>query len=288
MDWTILTILIGSIVIVALYSVKTIRPTERGLIERFGKYNRFADPGINFVIPGAEKMIVVNITERMVDAQQQEIITKDNLNAIADAQIYFRVQPDEASVKAAIYNVSDFGLQTVALARTTLRNIIGTMNFVEVNSNRSLINSELMIQLEKEMKTWGLAVVRTELKEITPPSSVQNTMNQVLIAANEKQAAVDFATATETKADGEKRASIRRAEGSMQSAILEATGQAEAIRLVNESAQKYFVGSAVDLKKLETVQNTLGTNSKFVVSSSEPLIDFASKLAGLNQVLKGE
>lgn len=278
-----LFIILIPIVVIGLMSIRIVRPTERGAIERMGKYNRFATPGLNFLVPLVEKMILVNITERMVDAERQEIITKDNLNAIADAQIYFRVRPDELSVKAAIYAVNDFRIQTVALARTTLRNIIGTMEFKEVNSNRSRINSELMEELEKEMRSWGLEVVRTELKEITPPSDVQSTMNQVLIASNAKQAAIDFATAAETKADGERRAAVKAAEGQKQSAILVAEGQAKSIQLVNESANKYFTGNAVELKKLETMRDSLKDNTKVVVSSDTPIMETFAKLAFMNE-----
>ena len=86
---------IGVIVILALWmlasAVKIVRPTQRGLVERFGKYNRFAPPGMHFMLPFAEKMYLVNITEQMVDAEPQEIITNDNLNATVDAQVYFKI-----------------------------------------------------------------------------------------------------------------------------------------------------------------------------------------------------
>ena len=90
---------------------------------------------------------------------------------------------------------------------------------------------------------WGIEIIRTELKEIDPPKDVQETMNKIVKAENEKIAAIDYATATETKADGEKRAEIRRAEGIKQAAILRAEGEAQAIQLVNEAAEKYFIGN---------------------------------------------
>src|SRR6185503_20105894 len=118
--------------------------------------------------------------------------------------------------------------------------IIGTMTLKSANSERGRINSELHNILTKETIDWGLEIVRTELKEIDPPKDVQETMNKVVKAENEKIAAVDFATATETVADGQKRAEIKKAEGVKQSRILQAEGEAEAIRLVNEAANKYF------------------------------------------------
>ena len=86
-------------------SIRIVRPTHRGIIERFGKYKRFASPGLNFVIPFVEHMIQVDITERMIDAEKQEIITKDMLNATVDAQVYFKVKPTEDNIKAYHYNV---------------------------------------------------------------------------------------------------------------------------------------------------------------------------------------
>ena len=194
-------------------SIKTVRPTSRGLIERFGKYNRFANPGIIFLIPFIERLIRINITENMIDAGLQEIITSDSLNAQVDAQVYFKVRSDEESVKASQYNVFNYMVQIVALARTTLRNIIGTMTLKDANSERGKINNALYNNLSTETKSWGLEIVRTELKEINPPTDVQETMNKVVKASNEKIAAIDFATARETQADGERRAAIKVAEG---------------------------------------------------------------------------
>jgi regulator of protease activity HflC (stomatin/prohibitin superfamily) len=147
--------------------------------------------------------------------------------------VYFRVLPDETSVKASQYNVNNYQWQIVNLARTTLRNIIGTMTLKSANSERSKINTELLRTLLNETKSWGIAVVRTELKEIDPPKDAQETMNKVVKAENEKIAAIDFATATETMADGQKRAEIKKAEGVRQAEILKAEGEAQAIQLVN-------------------------------------------------------
>jgi regulator of protease activity HflC (stomatin/prohibitin superfamily) len=220
----------------------------------------------------------VNITEQMVDAQPQEIITKDRLNARVDAQVYFRVKDDEQSVKASQYNVNNHETQIVSLARTTLRNIIGTLELKVANSERDKINYALLETLSKETARWGIDIVRTELKEIDPPKDVQETMNKVVKAENEKIAAVDFATAAETQADGSRRAAIKEAEGKRQAAILEAEGKATAIKTVNEAADKYFVGNAQLLKKLEVAQACLQSNSKIVVPEGSSLVNLIGKL----------
>jgi regulator of protease activity HflC (stomatin/prohibitin superfamily) len=255
-----------------------LRPTHRGLVERFGKYRRFYQPGLHIRIPAVDRVVRVNITEQMVDAQPQEIITKDRLNARVDAQVYFRVKDDEQSVKASQYNVNNHETQIVSLARTTLRNIIGTLELKVANSERDKINYALLETLSKETARWGIDIVRTELKEIDPPKDVQETMNKVVKAENEKIAAVDFATAAETQADGSRRAAIKEAEGKRQAAILEAEGKATAIKTVNEAADKYFVGNAQLLKKLEVAQACLQNNSKIVVPEGSSLVNLIGKL----------
>ena len=173
--------IIVAVIIIFLAGVRIVRPTHRGLIERLGKYRRFAKPGFNWLIPVIEKMYQINSTEQMVDAEPQEIITNDNLNAKVDAQVYFKVKPDEESVKSSQYNVNNYQWQIVNLARTTLRNIIGTLTLKSANSERGKINSELHKTLMEETAHWGIEIVRTELKEIDPPKDVQETMNKVLM-----------------------------------------------------------------------------------------------------------
>ena len=222
----------------------------------------------------------------MVDAEPQEIITNDNLNASVDAQVYFRVKSDEDSIKGSNYDVDNYQWQIVNLARTTLRNIIGTLTLKSANSERGKINTELHETLHKETKSWGIEIIRTELKQIDPPSDVQETMNKVVKAENEKIAAIDSATAAETVADGVKRAKIKEAEGYRQSKILHAEGEAEAIKLVNEAADKYFIGNAQMLRKLEAVETSLGNNAKIVVPSSSELINIIGDMAGIVPLIK--
>ncbi len=279
------SMLVGVIVAIAflffLSGVRIIRPTHRGLIERFGKYHRFAPPGFHWIIPGVDRMIQINTTEQMVDAQPQEIITNDNLNARVDAQVYFKVKSDEDSVKSSQYNVNNYQYQIVNLARTTLRNIIGTLTLKSANSERDKINTSLLETLARETRNWGMEIVRTELKEIDPPKDVQETMNKVVKAENEKVAALDFANAMERQADGKKRAAIKEAEGIKQAKILAAEGEAEAIRLVNEAANAYFVGNAQLLRKLEALERSLSENAKIVVPTGTELVNVIGEMAGV-------
>jgi len=277
----LLWIVVPVVVFIFLLGIRIVRPTHRGLVERLGRYRRFARQGFNWVMPIVDKLYRVNVTEVMVDAEPQEIITNDNLNARVDAQVYFKVKPDETSVKASTYNVFNYQSQIVNLARTTLRNIIGTMTLKSANSERGKINSELQRTLRDETGSWGIEIVRTELKEIDPPKDVQETMNKVVKAENEKIAAIDFATAQETMADGSRRAEIKKAEGIKQAKILEAEGEARFIQLVNDAADKYFVGNAQVLRRLEMVEKALSTNAKIVVPGNTELVNVIGEMAGV-------
>ncbi len=273
--------ILALIVILFFAGIRIVRPTHRGLVERLGKYRRFANPGFNWIIPVIDRMISINVTEQMVDAQPQEIITFDNLNARVDAQVYFKVKSDEESVKCSQYNVNDYQWQIVNLARTTLRNIIGTLTLKSANSERDKINGELLTTLSNETANWGMEIVRTELKEIDPPQDVQATMNKVVKAENEKIAALDYANAVEREADGLKRSEIKKAEGIKRGKILQAEGEAEAIRLVNEAANKYFIGNAQLLRKLEALEKALADNAKIVVPSDSDLVNVIGEMAGV-------
>ena len=268
-------------VLMFLSGIRIVRPIYRGLVERLGKFNRFAEPGFHWIVPVIERMFLENVTEQLVEATPQEIITFDNLNARVDAQVYFKIKSDQDSVKNSQYNVNNVEWQIVNLARTTLRNIIGTLTLKSANSERGRINDDLHKILVKETASWGIDIVRTELKEIDPPKDVQETMNKVVKAENEKIAAVDYATAAETVADGEKRAQIKRAEGVKQSRILQAEGEAEAIRLVNEAANKYFIGNAQVLRKLQAVETALEGNAKVIIPTNTELVNVIGELAGV-------
>ncbi|MBI2184792.1 MAG: hypothetical protein HYU39_07535 [Thaumarchaeota archaeon] len=122
------SIIVPLLVLLYIFTLgfRIVIPTERGLVERLGKHERFVEPGFHWIIPVVHRMFKVNITEKMVTVAQQAIITKDKLNAQVSAQIYFKVKPEEGTVKASQYNVNKVDEQIVALAQTTLRNIIGT------------------------------------------------------------------------------------------------------------------------------------------------------------------
>ena len=275
--------------------IRIVRPIEKGVVERLGKFRKVADQGFHWIIPVIDRMQKINITEMMVDAEPQEVITVDNLNAIVDAQVYFKVKRDDESVKNSLYNVNNYKIQIVALARTTLRNVIGNLSLKDANSKRGELNRQLQETMQHETLNWGIDIVRTELKEIMPPQDVQETMNKVVKAQNEKIAAIDFATATETQADGARRAKIKEAEGYSQGVVLKANAEAEArvtiaraeaesIRLVSESSDKYFVGNAQVWKKLLVTEATLKDNVKYFIPQGTSLVQVVTESADLTPI----
>ena len=270
-------ILIAAGVLIVIFAgFRTVRPIEKGIIERFGKFQRLKEAGLTWIIPNIDKMYKVNITEQMVDVLPQMVITKDKLNAEVDAVVYYQI----VDVKASMYNVDNHRIQLTSLARTTLRAVIGNMTLTDANEKRSDINSKVETVLDKETNSYGVEVLRVEIQKIEPPADVQDSMNKVVKAEQEKIAARDMATATETRADGDKRAEIKKAEGVRQGLILSAEGKSESIRLVanadadkikvvNEAAQKYFIGNAQILKKIEAVEISLKDNAKILIDTNK-------------------
>jgi regulator of protease activity HflC (stomatin/prohibitin superfamily) len=266
--------------ILLLCGIRIVNQTQKGVVERLGKFNRIVGAGFHWIIPIIDSMKKRNMTEQIADVDPQDIITTDNLNARVDLQIYFKVKNDNDSIYNSYYNVNDYKYQIICLAQTTARNVIGDMKFADVNSKRNELNDQLAEIMKQQIKSWGVDIVRVELKEITPPKDVQETMNSVIKAKNQKDAALDLASSAETSADGTKRAAIKSAEGSKQARILEAEGIAEALKIeaqgkadaiktVNEAAEKYFKGNAVELKKIEAMVESIGSNSKIILLNSD-------------------
>ena len=260
--------------------IRIVNPTEKAAILWLGEYSRFANEGFNWIVPILNSMHKLNITQQMVNIEQQEIITSDNLNAKASLVIFYKIEEDEENVKKALFKVTDVRSQIVTLAQTTSRNVMGKISFREVNSERNMLNGKIFDTISKEAEEkYGVNIVKVELKEVEPPKDVQEAMNNVIIAQKDKEAAIDTANAAETIADGKKRAAIKEAEGIRQATILRATGEAIAIKLVNKAAKKYFEGNAQLLKQLEVTQASLKDNAKIVLTEKgiRPVILFGEE-----------
>ena len=277
-----IVILLVVIIYAVLSSLRIVRPTEKGLVERLGKYHRFVQGGITFLVPFVDRLIKVNITERMTPVQRQDVITKDKVFMGVDAVVFYKIKPDETSVKASQYNVASFADQIDTLARTVLRDIIGGMDMAIANTSRPVINVSLKTALDEQTEKWGIEIVRAEIKDLEPPRDLNISMESVLKADNERQAAEKTAIAQATLASGEKNAAIQVAEGQKQAAILQAEGQktatitiaegdAQATKLTSEALTTYFKDSAIVFKQLETIATALQNNTKIIVPEGKAI-----------------
>jgi len=213
----VVLIIIAAVVFVVVASgIKIVRPWEKGLIERLGKYQRTADSGLTIIVPVMERMIKVDMREQVVDVPPQAVITKDNVVVEVDAVIYYEVT-DPVKVT---YNVAHYYTAATKLAQTNLRNLVGDMALDESLTSREVINTKLRQILDDATDKWGTRVTRVELQRIEPPVDVTEAMHRQM------------------KAERDRRAMILEAEGHKQSAILKAEGQAEAIKKVAD-ANKY-------------------------------------------------
>ncbi|HIE34376.1 MAG TPA: SPFH/Band 7/PHB domain protein [Candidatus Altiarchaeales archaeon] len=214
------------VLIFATKAIKIIRPYEKGLIERFGRYQRTVDSGLQFIIPFIEKMIKVDLREQVIDVPPQEVITEDNAVVTVDAVIYFEVT-DPFKV---VYNVARFEVAALKLAQTNLRNVIGDLELDETLTSREKINADLRKILDDATDKWGVRVTRVELQKIEPPRDITDAMSKQMKAERTKRAAI-------LEAEGIKQSEILKAEGSKQAAILEAEGRAQAIQKVADATR---------------------------------------------------
>jgi regulator of protease activity HflC (stomatin/prohibitin superfamily) len=212
----VLVIIAFVVFIIVASGIKIVRPWERGLIERLGKYQRTASSGLTIIVPILERMIIVDMREQVVEVAPQAVITKDNVVVEVDAVIYYEVT-DPIKVT---YNVANFYTAATKLAQTNLRNLVGELALDESLTSRELVNTKLRQILDDATDKWGTRVTRVELQRIDPPKDVTDAMHRQM------------------KAERERRAMILEAEGHKQSAILKAEGQAEAIKKVAD-ADKY-------------------------------------------------
>ena len=292
----ILAIIIPLIIILyaVVSSLRIVRPTEKGLVERLGKYHRFVQAGITLLVPFVDRIIKVNITERMTPVQRQDVITRDKVFMGVDAVVFYKVKTDETSVKASQYFVNNYESQIDTLARTVLRDIIGGMDMTVANTSRPIINAKLKEALDEQTREWGIEIVRAEIKDLEPPRGLMSSMESVLKADNERQAAEKTAIAQATLASGEKNASIQRAEGMKQAAILQAEGQktatiaiaegdAQATKLRNEALTTYFKESAITFKQLETITSSLKNNTKIIVPEGKAISLILNEQESLNK-----
>lgn len=231
----VIVILLIVIVIILLAvlaaAVKIVRPYQRGLVERLGKYKDTRNPGLQLIMPFIETMQLIDMREQVVDVPPQEVITSDNVVVSVDAVVYY----EATDPQRLVYNVADFFTAITKLAQTNLRNLIGDLELDRALTSRDTINTQLREVLDDATDKWGVKVVRVEIQRIDPPPEVVSAMHAQMRAERDRRATVTeaqgYREAAIARADGEKQSAVLAAEGRKQAAILDAEGDAQAIEL---------------------------------------------------------
>ena len=214
----LVVVLVVGLVIALARSVRIVPQARAGIVERFGRYHRTLNAGLNLMAPFIDRLRpLIDLREQVVSFPPQPVITGDNLVVGIDTVIYFQV----TDPKAATYEIANYVAAVEQLTVTTLRNVVGGMDLDTTLTSRDKINSELRKELDEATGRWGLRVSRVELKAIEPPASIQESMQKQMRADRDKRAAV-------LSAEGAKQAAILTAEGERQAAVLRARGEAEA------------------------------------------------------------
>lgn len=225
-------------------SVKIVNEKNEFLVERLGSYNKKLTPGLNFIMPFLDKVVYKDTTrDKILDVPPQSCITKDNVSISVDAVIYWRI----VDMEKAYYKIEDLQLGMENLVLTQIRAEIGKLELDETFVARSEINNILLRELDIATDPWGVKVLRVELKDITPSSAVQQSMEQQMTAERRKRASIlnsegerdsainsaqGWAEAKLLEAESEKKAAILEAEGKKQQQILQAQATAEALDII--------------------------------------------------------
>jgi regulator of protease activity HflC (stomatin/prohibitin superfamily) len=192
----IISILAPMILVIVGYTIGSTKIVTQGneaLVERLGKFHKKLDPGLNYIVPFVDRIVVEDtVREQVLDIAPQQAITKDNVSVEVDAVVFWKV----LDLKQAYYAVEDVELAIQNLVTTTLRSMIGELDLSETYSSRADLNRQLLRQLDEATAGWGVKVTRVELQEIKPPRTILESLERERAAQSEKQATISQAEGT--------------------------------------------------------------------------------------------
>ena len=259
------------VIFVALTAVRVVPQARRYNVERFGRYRTTLQPGLNFIIPLADRINnKLDVREQVYSSQPKPVITEDNLVVNIDTVLYYQI----TDPRAAAYEVANYLQAIDQLTVTTLRNVIGSMDLERTLTSREEINTRLRIVLDEATGKWGIRVNRVEIKAIDPPVTIKEAMEKQMRAERDKRAAILHAEgerqAKILTAEGTRQQEILVAQGDQQAAILRADGEARAIDLVFQAVHRNNADPKVlAYKYLETLPHLAKAGNTFWVIPGE-------------------
>ncbi|MEU5166633.1 SPFH domain-containing protein [Streptomyces mutomycini] len=274
MDPVVIPILVAAIVVIFLVAstVRIVPQARRYNIERFGRYRRTLQPGLNLVLPVADRVnSKLDVREQVYSSEPKPVITEDNLVVNIDTVLYYQI----TDPRSAAYEVADYLHAIDQLTVTTLRNVIGSMDLEGTLTSREEINARLRAVLDDATGKWGIRVNRVEIKAIDPPHTIKEAMEKQMRAERDKRAAILHAEgerqAKILTAEGTKQKDILEAQGTQQAMILRADGEAKAVELVFQAVHRNNADPKVlAYKYLETLPHLASSdNNTFWVIPGE-------------------
>ena len=268
-----LFILVVAIIFI-VNALKVVPQQNSWVVERLGRFHAALLPGLNIVIPFVDRVAYKHMLKEVpLDVPSQICITRDNTQLTVDGILYFQV----TDPRLASYGTSNYIIAITQLAQTTLRSVIGKMELDKTFEERDDINRAVVAALDEAATSWGVKVLRYEIKDLTPPKEILHAMQAQITAEREKRALIAASEGRKQEqiniATGEREAFIQRSEGEKQSAINRAQGEAEAIKAVASATAQaiqqvaqaiQFPGGmdAVNLKVAEKYVEAFGNVAK--------------------------